>query len=366
MDDTLLRSKFSTQTLRDLDGYSDNEVFDAWVEAMSTFFTPKRIDKPEIREKLSVPPHESNLIDVFLFPGMLSAQVASSGYHFSRYENDIAREGSDAIGILFWEHGVHYAQACTEINCFSQGDLQVVDFTRVIEGYSSPLNTYSLIIPREALLDLVLDLDTLHLRKLSPTTPAVRLLRRHIYELHKEAPNMGANEAQAMVGATVNMVKAVLSLQDNQLSTPCELMQRNQLLEIRSFIDANLYEPNLNPEFIANKLGISRTQLYRLTEPLNGIKSFITRRRLKRAFLRLATPNSDGRNIAKLAYELGFNSEDTFRRAFTNAFSMTPKEVRERGMQAYYDISERRMNDREYSMPSGELLYKYWMEDIFS
>ncbi|MDH5180567.1 MAG: helix-turn-helix domain-containing protein [Gammaproteobacteria bacterium] len=366
MSDKIPRSQFSTEALRSTEQFSNSDLFDAWEDAMSIFFRPRKIEDIGVREKFCIPSYERSLIDVFLLPGMLSAQVSSSGYHFSRSERDIAKYNDDAFLLTFWEDG-HYCETSNKIERnFSTGNIHVTDLTRTIQGYSTPHNTYGLFLSRELLMDLELDVDRLHLTTLHQNRPVVRLLRRHMFELHKEAAGLNSEEAQAMTESTSIMIKTILSLKEHQSVNACKLMQRNQLLEVRHYIDNNLYDPNLSPEKIAREIGVSRAQLYRLAEPLNGVKNYIRRRRLKNAFYRLVSPQHSTKNITKLSYDLGFKSEDAFRRAFTQVYLMSPKEARASGLQAYYYLSSIKEPVNKLALPVGDLLYKQWMDDLFS
>ena len=362
--DKLLRSSFSTDLLNNVDGISDTEIKDAWTEAMSVFFRPDQLTDNRQKEQLNVSEQIRGSIDNFLFPGMMSIQVSASGHRFSRSAQDIARDGVDGILVQFWQNGQLVNDRGRQgIDHTQSGDIHLVYFSRETDVFSSDFNTYNLLVPREVLEDTV-NLDTHHLKTLSGNHASVRLLRRHLFELHHEAEHMSLAEGQAMVDPTMALLKATLSATPDALEEAKEVIDRNLLLEIKQFIDKNLSNPHLKPDLITGSLGLSRSRLYRLTEPLGGVQTFIRNRRLRRAFQLLVLKGTEINSLAKLAYGLGFQSEDTFRRAFKTAFGMSPSEVKARGMLSYKDYYEGKV-DIASRMETGDPLYRKWLSDLF-
>jgi AraC-like DNA-binding protein len=97
-------------------------------------------------------------------------------------------------------------------------------------------------------------------------------------------------------------------------------------------IDANLLQPDLSPDVIAQRLGMSRATLYRVAHPLGGIQCYVRKRRLEYAFAFIKTNAAAVRSISALAYDLGFGSENTFRRAFKDMFGVSPSDARAKAL----------------------------------
>jgi AraC-like DNA-binding protein len=100
------------------------------------------------------------------------------------------------------------------------------------------------------------------------------------------------------------------------------------IYQIKRHIRENLGAANLSPAQIAEKFGISRTQLYQLLEPLGGIARYQRHLRLQRCLAGLQDPAQSRLQIAEIAYCWGFNHVATFNRNFRKAFGITPGEAR--------------------------------------
>lgn len=99
----------------------------------------------------------------------------------------------------------------------------------------------------------------------------------------------------------------------------------------RRLIRARLADDELSPELICRELGVSRSRLYRLFEPLGGISSYIRRQRLIQARHALADPQ-EMRPIMVIAEQWGFADPSVFSRSFRQEFGVSPRSVRETGM----------------------------------
>ncbi|HET6224184.1 MAG TPA: helix-turn-helix domain-containing protein, partial [Dongiaceae bacterium] len=108
---------------------------------------------------------------------------------------------------------------------------------------------------------------------------------------------------------------------------------------IQRHIATNLDSPALQAEALCTEFRISRSQLYRLFEPLGGVAHYIQEQRLTRACAELCNPAHDHRRIYEIAYALGFSSEAHFSRVFRATFGLSPSEVRARAQATRVDAS---------------------------
>ncbi|MCS0495567.1 helix-turn-helix transcriptional regulator [Ancylobacter sp. MQZ15Z-1] len=98
----------------------------------------------------------------------------------------------------------------------------------------------------------------------------------------------------------------------------------------RRLIRRRLAELDLSPDAICRELGVSRSRLYRLFEPLGGISSYVRRQRLMQTRHALLD-TADGRPINRIAEQWGFADASVFSRSFRQEFGLSPKAAREAG-----------------------------------
>ncbi len=94
---------------------------------------------------------------------------------------------------------------------------------------------------------------------------------------------------------------------------------------IAKVINANMSNPDLNIEFIADKVGISRVHFHRKMKELTGQtpRDFLKGIRLKQAAKLLASKRLD---ITDVSIATGFKSISTFSTSFKSIYGMTPSE----------------------------------------
>ena len=93
---------------------------------------------------------------------------------------------------------------------------------------------------------------------------------------------------------------------------------------IQSYIEAHLELPELCVSLILRNFGVSRASLYRMFEREDGVRNYISRRRLHRAVTDLAiTPHSHGK-IHQTSERWGFSSAANFNRVVKREFGVTP------------------------------------------
>jgi AraC-like DNA-binding protein len=110
----------------------------------------------------------------------------------------------------------------------------------------------------------------------------------------------------------------------------------------RRLVQRNLYSPSLGVDELCHELGVSRSRLYRLFEPLGGVVHYIRARRLLDAHRALADAR-DTRAIVDIAAERGFGDPAEFSRAFKRAFGYRPRDARRSG--AIRPLRAQRLDD---------------------
>jgi AraC-like DNA-binding protein len=207
------------------------------------------------------------------------------------------------------------------------GSVMVLDMARASHARTTAIENVNLLLPRDTLDDLLTPFD-MHGLVLQGSMAA--LLRSHLSELAANLSHIRISDAQRIAGATLNLVAACLAPSRDAGMRAAAPLEAALIAEIRRYINRHLHSPALSPQSICEALGLSRSRLYAICEPLGGVAAFIQMRRLRRIHA-ILTDRRDRRRIAEIAYQHGFVNEAHFSRAFRRAFGYSPREAREIG-----------------------------------
>lgn len=156
------------------------------------------------------------------------------------------------------------------------------------------------------------------------------LLADYLFLLDRSLSELQTAEIPYVVEATRSLVAACLAPSRDRLAEARGPIDATLLRRARRLIDGRLASPDLSSDMLCADLGVSRSRLYKLFEPLGGIASYIRRQRLLR--IRAALSDSmDGRSISRIAGEWGFVDASAFSRTFRHEFGISPKEARDIG-----------------------------------
>lgn len=207
------------------------------------------------------------------------------------------------------------------------GDLVCFDLSRRHRATLTDVHAVSLVVPRSLILLPPRALDIAHGATIPGESGLGALLSHQIIGLGDCVPRLARSE----VGPAATLVEAIINValsncgraQIEDRSVPFAL----SLQAVRAYIDDHICEPALTPEMISRQLGISRSALYRIFEPLGGISDYIRDRRLDRAALHLASVGLGRGAVSRLSFAVGFASEATFSRAFRGRYGLSPREA---------------------------------------
>ena len=101
-------------------------------------------------------------------------------------------------------------------------------------------------------------------------------------------------------------------------------------IQIRSFIEANLRDPELTPARVAEVFRISPRYVRMLfAEDGDTVSSYILRRRLDECAHQMRDAAWQGRTITEIAFDWGFSSTAHFSRVFKEQYGVSPRQFRE-------------------------------------
>ncbi|KAA1173267.1 helix-turn-helix domain-containing protein [Marinobacter salinexigens] len=125
----------------------------------------------------------------------------------------------------------------------------------------------------------------------------------------------------AMIGTLVSTLGPAISLG--------ECYERQQLIQIKQFIDKHLSNPELSLKYIASAHRISLRHLHSLFESEGQTAlQYIIHQRLLRCQRDLSNPGMSRRTITEIALSWGFQHSTHFSRRFKSEFGVTPHDFR--------------------------------------
>lgn len=157
-----------------------------------------------------------------------------------------------------------------------------------------------------------------------------KLLADYLFLLDRSLESLLSPEIPYIVEATRSLVAVCLSpSQERQVGAQAPI-DATLLGRARRLIDERLTDRKLSSDTLCAALGVSRSRLYRIFEPLGGIATYIRKQRLLRTRDALSN-NADTRSISQIAEEWGLPDPSTYSRMFRQEFGISPKEARDIG-----------------------------------
>jgi AraC-like DNA-binding protein len=271
-----------------------------------------------------------------LGPFVLTSATAQAA-RYRRTRTQIRRDAIDHWVIKLSRSGMHRMWTATDFAVIPAGLPFVFSLANAFEGERSDLEWISLFVPRDIFPGLAPVIDrSLHM----PLASSLGLLLGRYLDALDAQLLCDTTEAELprLVAATRAMVAACIA-PSREAAVP--LLEHARLERVRRAIRQNLRSPTLTPKRLCRLVGMSRSQLYRLFEPMGGVACYIQAERLREAHRALADPDIL-RDIREVAEDLGFFDASAFSRTFRREFGCTPSEVRAAALAGAGDIPLRR------------------------
>lgn len=324
--------------------------FAAWRENIGVVFDVSAHDEKS-EERFSA--H----VESFLLDGIVINHCKLGAQRFSRSAGRIARDGIDHYQIHIFLRGSVEMECGARSARAKAGDFVVLDHADTFSSQTTDYEILNLFIPRRRLAPLLKSPDSVHGHVFDSCSSAGRLLRDYIVSLCRVSGSLSLTEAPAAAQPLVELVALAMNGSRVAAEEPPAIADHALLLKAQVFIKENLSLPSLGPELVAHAVGVSRARLYRLFEPCGGIACYVREMRLRRAFTDLASPASNHRQIADIAYAWGFADAAHFSRCFRARFGVSPSCIRS---------SQYSANPAEVRVSSefGDTKYAFWIGAI--
>ncbi|ANS69732.1 regulatory protein [Streptomyces lincolnensis] len=166
--------------------------------------------------------------------------------------------------------------------------------------------------------------------RLGPDNPVARLAFTYFSQLAVSDELHQGVHADAVVGPSVELLRAVLTSQHGSADLAKEPLEATLTLRITQYVRRHLADPDLSAARIAAAHGISVRHLYAvLSRSGISLGAWIRARRLAECRRVLAGPNGRLRTIAAIGRSWGFVDATHFSKVFKQAYGISPRTWRD-------------------------------------
>lgn len=330
-------SLFRTHTLE------PGERFGAWRESMSVFLDSSPAQRGAETDF-------TGEVEGYLIDDVLLTRAIASRQKYDRASGKIARDGLDHYMVQVFVGGhtdVFFGRRMVRSH---PGSPIAFDLGDVLDSYNSNFDILCVVIPRLRLAPLLLRPDSVQGQIPDPDSGAGRLLGDFMTSLYLTAPSLTPAEAATSIRALLELVAAALN-GVAAADVDARAADHALLLKAQRFLRDNLASQELSPEAVALGVGISRTALYKLFQPLGGVSGYARELRLRRCLSEIMSARHAHAQISQIAYRWGFTNAAHFNRAFKQRFGRTPGDAREAARDAVLHdpvALDQRVGDRRY------------------
>lgn len=327
--------------------------FDAWRDSISVVFdaAPLAGRRPEDGFAASVRAHHLG--------GLIVSRADFAAQRFRREKARAAVDGLDHYLVQLYATGGLVGTADDRERVLRAGDVQILDLGRPNATEAQASATIAIVVPRDTLRQVLPAAGDLHGLVLRGDGSAGGLLADYMHALAARADTIAVADAAAIARATTGMIAACFHATAETRARARTQIETTMLERIQRHIAANLGAPGLHAEALCGAFRLSRSQLYRLFEPLGGVAAYIQEQRLAQAYAELSDPAHGHRRIYDIAFSGGFASEAHFSRAFRRAFGLSPSEARAHARNPPAILGRTASNDAK---PGGG--YEEWIRGL--
>lgn len=285
---------------------------DLWMDACTSIFGLSPIEKADANKDYSV-----------LAWHVHPVSIINSQYHgmVTRHSRWHVEESGGQIHVHRYRHGrASVETAGLPVEC-ETGAITLLDYSRPFTSLHTENNCESFFVPHQAIN--YEPSDTLHAPVYSQDSTIGRLIGREMDHLLNILRAGALTIAPADIQRFLGCVEVAMA--PSQASESARIRARNSLkIAIQEFIEARLDTPTLNVSLILQSFGVSRASLYRMFDMEDGVRNYISRRRLYRAVTELAEAPRVRGKVHEVSQRWGFSTDSNFNRMVKREFGVPP------------------------------------------
>lgn len=258
--------------------------------------------------------------------GVPVARIVASRHRVQRTPHLIRKDSRNYVKLVAQVEGAGCFEQNGAKTVLAPGEWSLYDTTRPYTvSNPEPIKQIIMLLPRDVLVRLGLDLDRLSVRRFSGRDGVGRLaydlLVSTFARLNEDSPPPHNSDLAAQIASYVEL--AVL----DRTGTPTDASLREITRDrVKRFVDLHLDDPHLSLDRVASAIGCSKRYLHKLFgEESDTLNTYIWRERLDRIRQDLADPALAARSITEIAFGRGFSSSTHFSRSFRERYGVSPR-----------------------------------------
>ncbi|SEI18529.1 transcriptional regulator FeaR [Pseudomonas asplenii] len=245
------------------------------------------------------------------------AHIRSNAGSITRHKSASDRAENRFCFLVLQQSGVMELRLDSERIELCEGDMALLDCAQTIEMLPKGLFRHVCVhLPRSKLK------PGTRFGKVSCAGMSGHLLRSLLLQVSRGEFDhwAGTEDDGALEDALIALLRPALRRTQNHSSDPLRVQAERMLR-------AQLASPRLNPAWLAEQMGISSRQLYRLFEG-EPVCRYIQRLRVEKAAHALGDPARSRSSITDIAFECGYQDAAHFSRVFRQQYQQSPRDYR--------------------------------------
>ncbi|MEM1412021.1 MAG: helix-turn-helix domain-containing protein [Pseudomonadota bacterium] len=230
------------------------------------------------------------------------------------------------------------------------GHLYLRDWAQPFSSEASAMALRSIVIPRP-MLSAGAFLSPLNpVLSLALSEPLGRMMAAHWSLLEDELPRVTLAQAETLCDALLASLDALWSPRSASAVRPT-------LSAMQLYLSTRLMGP-IEIDALCRHFDVSRSTVYRLFQPLGGVRRYIARLRLERCYADLWRADPAATQVGQVGASWGFDEASSFSRSFSAEFGVSPRDILGKG------FGERREPEQAGTSERGDVnsAYLRWFE----
>jgi len=261
---------------------------------------------------------------------MLLCKVAVTNYQFTRSLTTPIPTLPMPMMLVSVSRGSCKFVQCGHTCILTEGDWTLTDTKQPLAyTITSPkIEAFTIMLPRPSDAAIAALRERGVARRLTGRWGLSRVLRAMVNESFGEMRRLPPFSGKKLGAAITTMAWDALR---EQIETPPVIGAHDELLmRVKAYIEANLADPELSVERIAQACSISLRGLHRhfAEDPAGSASRYLWQRRLIRCAEALRDPSQAHRSITDVCFSHGFSSSSHFSRLFKDQFGVPPVHYR--------------------------------------